>query len=203
MRNYRYGGFRLLDNIWTITGIAVLWIFSILSFLLDISNALSLYAAFLAMICMWQLIRLHMEQFTLQENSIISYAGKNTRIINLPSELTLIVSCADARIPLDAPAFFRPASRVVNGKYSVSILRQVQPNSALNMIHNLHVDKYTMSIIRRVFEGDQFIYDFVCDQRMLEQLLCNKTCSLIVPKSLMNEVNINSIYVDLIVDEEY
>lgn len=203
MRNYRYGGFRLRDNIWTITGITVLWIYVIISRILEVSYAFTLLAAFLATICMWQLIRLHMEQFTLQENAIISYIGKNTRIINLPSELTLIVSCADVHIPLDAPAFFRPVSKVVKGKYSISILQQVQPSYAINMIHNVQVDKNAMSIIRRIFDGYQFIYDFICNQHMLEQLIHNRTCSLIVPKSLMDEVNIDSMDVNLIVDEEY
>lgn len=144
-----------------------------------------------------------MEQFTLQEDAIISYVLENTRIINLPSELTLIVSCADLHIPLDAPVFFRPASQVVKGEYSISISQQVQPSYAINRIHNVHVDKYTTSIIRRIFEGHQFIYDFICNQHMLEQLICNRTCSLIVPKSLLNEVCIDSMDVDLIVDEEY
>ena len=203
MRNYRYGGFRLIENIWTIIGIAVLWIYVIISLILDVSYAFTLCPAFLATICMWQLIRLHMEQFTLQEDAIISYVWKNTRIINLPSELTLIVSCADVHIPLDAPAFFRPVSKVAKRKYSISILQQVQPSYAINMIHNVQVDKYAMSIIRRIFDGHQFIYDFVCNQHMLEQLIRNRTCSLIVPKSLLNEVCIDSMDVDLIVDEEY
>lgn len=202
MKNYRYGGFKLVDNLRTMIEIVVLLIFSILSVVLDVSYVLSSFAALLAVTCMWQMLRLHIEQFVLQKDSIIVYAGKKTRTINLPTELTLIVSYADVCIPLDAPMFFKHGVHTLNGKYSISIIQKMQLNSALEVLHRIHVKKYTTSVIRHAFEGDQLIYDFVCDQHILNRLIQNRKCLLIVPKTLKNEIDINSCTTEVYIDEE-
>ena len=44
--------------------------------------------------------------------------------------------------------------------------------------------KYTSSWVQAVFEGCRYVYGFVCDQAMLEELHADRPCLLKIPESL-------------------
>jgi hypothetical protein len=57
-----------------------------------------------------------------------------------------------------------------------------------------------MSTIRNSFDDTRFIYSFACDQSLLNRILENRKCSMIIPQSLLEEISINTSVVDVYID---
>ena len=200
MKNYRYGKFKVRDYSLSWAGIVALLFFTIESIILDLSILFVLFPIVYALVWVWVLLAPHREHFIINNNSILVYKGKKVYTIEIPSEVTIVMSYADICPPLTMRTAIGDPTHILKDRIAVSILKKMPLDIVLATLHRNHVRRYTTSTIQTVFDGHRFIYSFVCDQSLFDKLLANRKCQLIIPESLLDKLLIDSNNIDIHID---
>lgn len=203
MKHYRYGEFRFSDYWLSWGGIIVLQFFSLTTFVLDLSPLLIVFPTIYTVVWLWTILAPHREYFYLHKDSISVFQYKQHKTIVLPSELTVIVSYVDICPPLSMRTAMGNQTHILKNKYAVSILQNVPLNTALDALHRNYVKKYTTSTIKAAFDDYHFVYSFVCNQDLLNQLICDRHCQLIVPESMLTHMSRDMFTKNLYIDNGY
>lgn len=189
MMYYRYGKFKPTDYCMSWIGIALLLVFSTASKILNLSFLFVVFPIFYAAVWMWRILAPHCERFILNNDSILVFSGRKSYEIIVPSELTLIVSYVDICPPLAKRTATGNQTHILKDQYAVSILRKIPLDLALDAIHRGNIQQYTTSVVQTVFDEYLYIYSCVCTKTLLNQLIANRNCLLIVPESLSCQVS--------------
>ena len=201
MKHRRLGIFRFGDYYLSWISIVILLLFSTASIVLELSFLFVVFPSVCAMIWLVTILVPHFEHFSINSDSISVFKCRQTKTIHLPEELTLIVSYADVCPPLTVRTVGGNQTHILKNKFAVSILQKMSVDVVLEILHKNRMHKYTTSSIRNSFEGQQYIYSFVCDQFLFNDLIANRKCLLIVPESLSNVLSfkssIENVYIDL------
>ena len=203
MKYYRYGKFRFSDH-YEYWFIIVFFLFLSLScILLDLSLVLTAFPLILAAVLLWSILSPQCEQFVLCNNAISVLRGKKTHTIHLPPELTLVVSYADICSPFAIPTAPIKKIPILRDKFAVSILQKMPVDTVLERLHRIYIEKYkyTTSSIQVSFDDYRYIYCFVCNQSLLDELITNHKCLLIIPESLLGVVSVDPNTADVYVDK--
>ena len=129
------------------------------------------------------------EKFAVRNNTIsISKFGKK-RVISLPEEITVVVSYADIRTPFAVYTALGKETRILPGRYAVTILHKAQISMLLERLHHHRISKYTASSIQDILPEYQYIYSFVGNVSLLTEVQQNAKCSFIIPVSLKDQYN--------------
>lgn len=203
MKNRRFGKFRLRDYCISWISIVSLLLFSIASTVLELSFLFVIFPIVYAVILLGVILLPHREQFAINSNSITVFLGKKTQTISLPSELTLVVSYADICPPLAMRTAVGNQTHILKDKFAVSILQKMPVDVALESLHKNRVQKYTTSRIQTVFDDHRYIYSFVCNQSLLDELIANRECLLIIPESLFNVISFDTSIMNVHIDTEH
>lgn len=143
------------------------------------------------------------ECFDIVDDTIIVQKGKMKYLKKIPEELTLIISYADVCesgyvIPMGMPEKWMPYA--MEGKYGLSIFKSMDMKEVIKRVHSHDIGRDTMNTIKAAFEEHQFIYSFVYEEALLKEIARNRKVNLLMPKSLLDEVQINlqigTIYID-------
>ena len=200
MKHYRYGKFRFQDYWQSWMSIAILLFFAIACFFLRLSFVFVVFPIVYAVIWIWTILSPWRERFIINSDNIISYVGKKEHIIELPSELTLVISYVDICPPFAVRTAIGNRTHILKDRYAVSILHEIPLKIALENLHSNYLKIYTTSTVQRVFRSHQYIYSFACNQSLLSKLIESRQCQFIVPESLYNRVSADldptNIYVD-------
>ncbi len=202
MKNYRYGKFRFSDYYLSWFSIAWLLFLTVASVILELPTVFIIFPFFLVFAWLWVILSPQCEKFIICADSIIVTRGKITRRITLPSELTLVVSYADVCPPFAIRTPVGNQTHILKDKIAVSVLYKMPLDDVVIALHHNHVKKLTASRIERVFADNRFIYSFVCDQSLFDELIANKNCLVIIPESLVGTILIDTNYVNLYIDKD-
>ena len=200
MKYYRYGRFRISDYCISWTAIVLLLFFSIASVVLELSFLFVIFPVAYAAIWLWTILSPHREQFVFCDSGIITWVGKKQQKIDLPSELTLIVSDVDICPPLAMRTAIGNKTHILKGKLAISILKKIPKDSVIERLHRNGIQKYTTSRVQVVFDGDFYIYSFVCSQSLLDELVFNRECLVIIPESLLEKIPFDLSAVNIQID---
>lgn len=202
MKNYRYGKFRFRDFLASWFAIIVFLFFSITALVLDLSVLFIVFPLLLAIVRLVVIIIPQFEKFSINTNSITVFLGKKEHVISLPEEFVLVVSNADFYSPLAVRTPFGNETHILKDKIFVSIIAATDFDSVLDTIHRNPTQKYTSSIIKSFFEGYRYIYGFVCNQSLFDELIASKKCRVIIPESLAKEIVFDARLVDVYIDRD-
>lgn len=201
MRNKRLGEFRFGDYVGSWVSIVILLLFSTACIVLELSCLFVVFSLVYAIFWIMAILIPHCEQFSINSDSITVFWGRKTKTIYLPEELTLIVSYADVCPPLAVRTALGNQTHVLKDKFAVSILKKMPIEVTLDTLHQDRIIKYTNSSIGNVFDDYRYIYSFVCNQLLLDTLIANRKCLVIVPESLSKvisfEANNENVYIDI------
>lgn len=201
MRNKRLGEFRFGDYVGSWVSIVILLLFSTACIVLELSCLFVVFSLVYAIFWIMAILIPHCEQFSINSDSITVFWGRKTKTIYLPEELTLIVSYADVCPPLAVRTALGNQTHVLKDKFAVSILKKMPIEVTLDTLHQDRIKKYTNSSIGNVFDDYRYIYSFVCNQLLLDTLIANRKCLVIVPESLSKvisfESNNENVYIDI------
>ena len=141
------------------------------------------------------------EQFSIDNNvlSILNFQKK--RDISLPSRLTIIITYADFMPPLATRSTSSLHMRQTidfHDRYEAVLLE----GEAKEIIPVLRRYRYSSSHIEEAFEN-RFIYSFICNQEILDGLICRSECSIIAPLSLTTRFTIKHPNTSLWVDNDF
>lgn len=203
MEYRRYGKFSFGDYKSALFAIPFMIFVGIGGLLTDFPIFLSIFPILFSIIMAWSIYQPHRERFSVCGDTIVIRQGQKEREVKIPSNPVLVVSYADL-CPTIAKRFSSGnQTYLLKGKYAVSILQKMPLETALERLHPPHLRKYTSSKIEELFDEHYFIYSFVCNQALLDELLINRDCQLIIPKSLLEHVPIDYRRADIHIDTEY
>lgn len=201
MAHPRYGKFRFRDYISGWFAIIFFLVIVIDGYLTNTLVHLLIWPLFLSMIMAWSIYKPNRERFIISDNIITIIQGRKEQKVIIPSEITLVVSYADVYPPLAKRVGGVNQTYVLKGRYAVSILHKVPLERVLECLHKNYARKYFMSTIEERFNEQTFIYSFVCNRELLDDLLVRENYQLIIPESLLKMVFVNqntaNVYVDV------
>ena len=201
MKIRRWSKFRFGDYYISWISIVILLLFSITSIMLELSLLLVIFPLAYVIIWIGTILFPYWEKFYIDRDSIYVFWGRKTKKINLPNEVTLIVSYADICPPLTVRTALGNRTHILKDKLAVSILEKMPVEFVLETLHKNRIPKYTTSSIRTVFDEYRYIYSFVCNQSLINELIGDRKCLLIIPESLSKSISFNasnaSVYIDL------
>lgn len=201
MKHKRYGKFCFRDYISGWFAIAVLFLLIITCFITDTHFYLLIWPLLFLFIMVWSIYKPNSERFSISGDIIkIIQAGKEQRI-SIPAEPTLIVSYADVCPPLAKRISYGNQTYVLKGKYAISILQKMSLQTVLDRLHQNYTQKYTNSTVEACFEEYLYVYSFVGNQEILDELLFKRNCQIIIPETLVNQISIDlhqtNIHIDI------
>ena len=200
MKNRRFGKFRFRNFCMSWLAITLLLLFSVASIVLKLSLLFVIFPAVYAIIWLVILLVPYCEQFVISRDFITVFWGKKAKTIPLPSKLTLVVSYADICPPLAVRTVVGNQTHILKDKFAVSILKEMPAEVALEILHQNRAQKYTNSNIQTVFDDYRYIYSFVCDQSLFDELIANRECLLIIPESLIGVISFDQNTINVRID---
>lgn len=134
MEYRRYGKFRFLDymHVWCPT---ILLLAFAIAAILYTPSYLVIGPCLMVIYLPYTVLEPNRERFTIINNSIVTRKGRKTKTIELPDELTLIVSDADILDSFSKRRLGLYKAYTLKGRYAISILRR---DFAENVIRYLH-----------------------------------------------------------------
>ena len=199
MKFFRYGKFSFADYWGSWISIIILLAYSICCIVLHLSLIFVFFSLVYAFIWLIKILVTINESFMIVDNDIIiSKIGKAQKI-PIPSELTLIISYADVCPPLAIRTATGKQTHILKDKFAISILTKMPLDITLETLHKNRIEEYTNSIIQTTFNDYRYIYSFVFNQFLLDSLICNRDCILIVPQSLVEKITVDLNYTNTIV----
>lgn len=189
----RYGKLCWKDYKFTLASIGGFVLLAIVNLALSLPLLYSISPLAFAIIWTILIVRPHMERFAVGDYSIYVHQGKRTHEILLPSNIVLVISQADIRDT------FSVQSNLLRNKYAVSLLHSDPLEEVLQILHANRAKKYTNSTIDATFT-QSFIYSFVYDKDALAQILKHGVSMVIIPESLVDQVDCSifecSVFID-------
>lgn len=199
MKFFRYGKFSFADYWGSWISIIILLAYSVCCIVLHLSLIFVFFSLVYAFIWLIKILVTINESFMIVDNDIIiSKIGKAQKI-PIPSELTLIISYADVCPPLAIRTATGKQTHILKDKFAISILTKMPLDITLETLHKNRIEEYTNSIIQTTFNDYRYIYSFVFNQFLLDSLISNRDCILIVPQSLVEKITVDLNYTNTIV----
>lgn len=187
----RYGEFRFRDYLSAWLAIAFLFALVVVGVLTETQFYLLIWPLLLLIIIAWSIFKPNSERFLISIDTITIVKGRKEHRVTIPSEITVVVSYADVCTPIAKHIGVGNQSYLLNGRYAISILKKMPIVIALERLHQKSIYKYTNSTIEALFGEQHYIFSCVGEQEILNKLLLNRNCQIIIPESLSKQTHID------------
>lgn len=202
MEYKRYGKFRFRDYTSSWFAIVFLFVLVVDGILTDTQFYLLIWPLLLLIIMAWSIYKPNSERFLISSDTITIMQGRKEQKVSIPSEPTLIVSYADVCPPLAKRIGYGNQTYMLKGRYAISILQKITLETAFERLHQNYTRKYTISTVEECFD-EYYVYSFVGNQEMLDKLLANRNCQIIIPETLLNQISIDLHQINVHIDTGY
>jgi hypothetical protein len=202
MKYRRYGKFRLknhLSNCFVVMFFLLSGIIGITMGKAVISGAVFIGVSIVNVICTLIPYR---EKFSVNPMSIMFCKGKVIKEIFFPIKMTVIISYADMTTDLAKRVTLVNNTYILKGDWSVSLLEDVAVDQVIEKLHGNGAWRYTNCWVEYLLKQN-FIYNFVCNQSMLEEVLCDKNYTLIIPETLLHMIDTKKLKGDIYIDKGF
>ena len=198
----RYGEFRIGDykTSWMVLGLMI--IFIVACFLLQLPVVYMVVPILYSVALINSIWNPNREYFKLINGIIYVKKGKKEKEIKIPKEISLIISPVDICPPLTVRTAVGNKTHILKGKYAVSVLMRMDMEEIIEKAHIGYIKKYTTSTIRNAFEEYKYVYSFVCDNVLLNQLLRERKANILIPKSIFDKMFLENKDLEIFIDSE-
>lgn len=203
MKHSRYGKFRFRDYTSAWLAIVFLFVLVVVGFLTNTQVYLLIWPLMLLVIMAWSIYKPNSERFLISGDTITIMQGRKKQRVAIPSEPTIVVSYADVCHPLARRISYGNQPYMLKGRYAISILQKIPLETALVRLHQNYTCKYTTSTVEACFEEYLHVYSFVGNQELLDELVSNKNCQIIIPETLLNQISIDLHQINAYIDTGY
>lgn len=190
----RYGKFRFGDYMFVWIGILIMLCLVLFAFIANVLPILTIVPISLSVILIFSVLYPYRERFCIDNDKISVTKGKKVEQIYIPADTILIVSYVSFRVMSEGQSY------IFKDKYAISFVQQQSLEATLNQLHQNYVKKYTNETIEEDF-GYRYLYGFVCDQTILEEVFSYRDYCVIIPESLKSKIMIDKqgskVYVDV------
>ena len=203
MKYRRYGKFYFSDYISTWFAIAFLFVLVVDGFFTDIKFYLLIWPLLFIFIMAWSIYKPNREYFCISGDTITIIQGRKKHTVSIPVEPTFIVSYADVSSPLAKRLSRANQTYILKGRYAISILQKLPLETVVERLHKNHTSKYMTSTVEECFNENSYVYSFVCNQEILDKLLSDRNCQIIIPESIRNQISIDLQRIKVHIDTGY
>ena len=203
MKHSRYGKFRFRDYTSAWLAIVFLFVLVVVGCLTNTQVYLLIWPLMLLVIMAWSIYKPNSERFLISGDTITIMQGRKKQRVAIPSEPTIVVSYADVCPPLARRISYGNQTYMLKGRYAISILQKIPLETALVRLHQNYTCKYTTSTVEVCFEEYLHVYSFVGNQELLDELVSNKNCQIIIPETLLNQISIDLHQINAYIDTGY
>ena len=203
MKYRRYGKFYFSDYISTWFAIAFLFVLVVDGFFTGIQLYLLIWPLLLIFIMTWSIYKPNREYFWISGDTITIMRGKKKHTVSIPVEPTFVLSYADVCPPLAKRLRCGNQTYILKGRYAISILQKLPLETVVERLHQNYTSKYMTSTVEECFNENFYVYSFVCNQEILDKLLSNRNCQIIIPESIGNQISIDLQSVKVHIDTGY
>lgn len=116
--------------------------------------------------------------------------------------MTVVFSYADICTNFAQRGALVSRTYMLKGKWFVSLLTEVHVEKVINRLHGKGAWRYTNCWVEELLKK-HFIYSFVCNQSMLEEVLCGKNYTLILPETLSKIIDTKKLKGDIYIDKGF
>lgn len=204
MKYKRYGKFRLYDYISTWIIVIFLLVLVAAVFLTNAQFYLLICPLLLILSMVWSVYKPNSECFLISGDTITIIKGRKKQIVTIPTEPILIVSYADVCPPIaNHIGYYGNQTYMLKGRYAISILQKIPLETVFERLHQNHTRKYTNTTIETCFDKHLYVYSFVGNQEILNKLMRQYNCQIIIPETLQNQISIDLRQINVHVDVGY
>lgn len=141
------------------------------------------------------------EKFLFNQDTITVYKKRKIRNINLPLKVIVVISYASMYTEFSRRMAVH-VDYMLKGEWAVSLLKDVSVEEVTKRLHRKGAFLYTNYCVEDVLK-QHFIYSFVCNQSMLEEVLNNRNFTLIIPETLLPMIDIIKLNGEIYIDEGF
>ena len=203
MEYRRYGKFHFSDYASAWLSIVFLFVLVVVGFLTDTQIYLLFWPLLLIIIMIWSIYKPNSERFLISSDTITIMQGRKKKKVSIPSEPTLVISYADVCHPLAKCISYGNQTYMLKNRYAISILQNIPLETAFERLHQNYTRKYTNSTVEAYFDERLYVYSFVGNQKLLDKLLTNRNCQIIIPATLLNQISIGLHQINVHIDTGY
>lgn len=200
MKYSRYGKIRFKHYWYECFIVLVCLMFAIFGFIEKFK--LGSFGIGLVIFLMINILIPYREKFLLNQDAVIVYKKRKIKSINLPSKITVIISYADVCNDLDKRDMSYNSTKLLKGEWAVSLLEDVSVEEVTKRLHRKGAWRYTNCWVEELLK-QHFIYNFVCNQSMLEEVLTNRNFTLIIPETLLPVIDITKLRGEIYIDKGF
>ena len=199
----RYGRFRFYDYISSWLAIVFLFVLVVICFLTDTLVYLFILPLLVLIFMVWSIYEPNGERFSISDDTITITKGRKKQNVSIPSSPTLVISYADICSSFAKRVSYGNQTFMLKGRYAISILQNTPIEITLAQLHSNFTHKYTNTTLEVSFDENQYVYSFVGNQEILDKLIANRNCQIIIPESLLNQISIDLHQVNVYIDNGY
>lgn len=199
----RYGRFRFYDYISSWFAIVFLFVLVVICFLTDTLVYLFIPPLLVLIFVVWSIYEPNSERFLIFDDTITITKGRKKQNVSIPSSPTIVISYADVCSSFAKRVSYGNQTFMLKGRYAISILQNTPIETTLAQLHSNFTRKYTNTTLEVSFDETQYVYSFVGNQEILDKLIANRNCQIIIPESLFNQISIDIHQVNVYIDNGY
>ena len=199
----RYGRFSFCDYISSWLAIVFLFALVVVCFLTDTLVYLFILPLLVLIFMVWSIYEPNSERFLISDDTITITKGRKKQNVFIPSSPTFVISYADVCSSFAKRVNYGNQTFMLKGRYAISILQNTPIEITLAQLHSNYTRKYTNTTLEVYFDEKQYVYSFVGNQEILDKLIANRNCQIIIPESLFNQISIDLHQVNVYIDNGY
>lgn len=142
------------------------------------------------------------EKFLINKDTFVVYKKRRIKSINLPSKMTVVISYADMCTDLAKRVTLYNSTYMLKGEWAISLLEDVFVEKVIERLHGKGAWRYTNCWVEELLK-QHFIYSFVCNQSMLEEVLSDKNFTLIIPETLLHMIDTKKLRGEIYIDKGF
>lgn len=142
------------------------------------------------------------EKFLVNQETVIVYKKRKNKSIHIPSKVTVVISYADMCTDLAKRVTLYNSTYMLKGEWAISLLKDVPLEKVIERLHRKGAWRYTNCWVEELLK-QYFVYSFVCNQSMLEDILRNKDFTLIIPETLLGMIDTKNLKGDIYIDKGF
>lgn len=144
----------------------------------------------------------YMEKFTFNQKRIIACKGRAVYEKIFPEKIIVVISYADMCTDLAKRVSLINQTYVLKESWAISILDNVGVEKVLERLHRKGAFRYTNCWIEE-WLAQYFVYSFVCNQSILEEVLLDKDFTLIIPETLASIISTKNLRGEIYIDKGF
>ena len=202
MKYTRYGKIKLKNHLSNCFFDLFFLLFGMIGIVNEISIICGIIFVSIAMFDMIHTLLPYKEKFLVNQDTIFVYKNRKIKSLKIPSKVIVVISYADMCTDLAKRVTLYNSTYMLKDDFAISLLKDISVEKVVKRLPDNRAWRYTNCWVEHLL-NQNFVYSFVCNQSMLEEVLQNKNYSLILPETLLHKIDTKKLKGDIFIDKGF